>query len=92
MSPRIATTTDVDREALLDFVRGGHGFIGSHSATDTLYDWPDYRDLIGAQFKEHPWTQTARVLVEDRVLAGEPDQGAQGEDAAAPPHGEHPTH
>ncbi len=54
------------RAALLDFVSGGRGFIGVHSATDTLYEWPDYGRLVGAYFKEHPWTQPATVVVEDQ--------------------------
>jgi type 1 glutamine amidotransferase len=53
------------RSALLNFVAGGRGFIGVHSATDTLYGWPDYERLVGAYFKEHPWTQQATVIVED---------------------------
>jgi type 1 glutamine amidotransferase len=51
--------------ALVNFVSSGHGFIGIHSASDTLYEWPDYGRLVGAYFKEHPWTQLATVLVED---------------------------
>jgi type 1 glutamine amidotransferase len=54
------------RTALVNFVAGGHGFIGVHSATDTLYEWPDYGRLVGAYFKEHPWTQRADVVVEDQ--------------------------
>ena len=50
--------------ALVNFVAGGRGFIGIHSASDTLYDWPEYGRLIGAYFKEHPWTQQAEVVVE----------------------------
>ncbi len=46
------------KNAILDFVSGGKGFLGVHSATDTLYDWPEYGLLVGAYFKEHPWTQT----------------------------------
>jgi type 1 glutamine amidotransferase len=53
------------RRALLDFVDRGGGFMGAHSATDTLYAWPEYGRLIGAYFKEHPWTRTASVVVED---------------------------
>jgi type 1 glutamine amidotransferase len=53
------------RTALIEAVTGGKGFIGIHSATDTLYEFPDYGRLVGAYFKEHPWTQPARVLVED---------------------------
>jgi type 1 glutamine amidotransferase len=44
----------------------GGGFIGVHSAADTLYDWPDYERLVGAYFQEHPWTQEGRVVVEDQ--------------------------
>ena len=53
------------KAALVDFVSGGHGFIGVHSATDTLYEWPDYGRLVGAYFKEHPWTQQGSVVVEN---------------------------
>src|SRR5262249_26869946 len=53
------------KAAIGKFVNGGGGFIGVHSATDTLYQWPDYGRLVGAYFKDHPWTQTATVVVED---------------------------
>lgn len=53
------------REAILAFVARGGGVLGAHSATDTLYNWPDYGTLIGAYFQEHPWTQRATVIVED---------------------------
>lgn len=58
---------DAQKAAILAFVSGGGGFIGIHSATDTLYSWPDYGRLVGAYFKEHPWTQEAAVTVEDRA-------------------------
>ena len=57
--------TDQQKAAILAFVSGGKGFIGVHSATDTLYDWPEYGRLVGAYFKEHPWTQPATVIVEN---------------------------
>jgi type 1 glutamine amidotransferase len=57
--------TAVEKQALLDFVAGGGGFMGAHSATDTLYTWSEYGRLIGAYFKEHPWTTSAAVVVED---------------------------
>lgn len=53
------------RAALLEFVAEGGGFMGAHSATDTLHGWPEYGALVGAYFKEHPWTTTATVRVED---------------------------
>jgi len=57
--------SETNRKALTDFVSGGKGFIGFHSATDTLYGWPDYGRLVGAYFNDHPWTQQGRVIVED---------------------------
>jgi type 1 glutamine amidotransferase len=57
--------TDAQKSALIAFVETGGGFLGVHSATDTLYTWPAYGRLVGAYFLEHPWTQTATVVVED---------------------------
>ena len=53
------------KSAIVSFVTNGGGFIGTHSASDTLYDWADYGRIVGAYFKEHPWTQEATVSVED---------------------------
>jgi uncharacterized protein len=50
---------------LLEFVRQGKGFGGSHSATDCLYTWPEYGDMIGGYFDGHPWAREAIVNVED---------------------------
>ncbi len=50
---------------LLAFVRDGKGFGGAHSATDTLYSWAEYGDLIGGYFDGHPWAQEAAIDVED---------------------------
>ena len=67
-SGELAFTAE-QRAAILAFVAGGKGFLGAHSATDTLYEWPEYGALIGGYFKEHPWTRVASVVVEDRAHA-----------------------
>ena len=62
-------TLDAEQKAdLLKFVReDGKGFIGSHCAIDTLYQWPEYGEMIGGYFDRHPWNQfQAPVIVEDR--------------------------
>ncbi len=43
------------RKALLDFVKGGKGLVGFHSATDNFPTWPEGQQLIGATFAGHPW-------------------------------------
>ena len=53
------------KAAILAFVARGGGVLGAHSATDTLYEWPEYGALMGAYFREHPWTRQASVIVED---------------------------
>jgi type 1 glutamine amidotransferase len=58
--------SDVQKADLLAFVRSGKGFSGSHSATDTFYDWKEYGELIGAYFDGHPWHQLINVTVEDK--------------------------
>src|SRR6266481_2803976 len=57
---------DNQKQALTDFVRGGGGFLGVHSATDTFYQWPEYGKLIGGYFDQHPWHQAVRIDVADR--------------------------
>ncbi len=57
--------SDQQKADLLSFVRDGKGFGGVHSATDTLYTWPEYGELIGAYFNGHPWTQEVSIRVED---------------------------
>jgi type 1 glutamine amidotransferase len=56
---------DTQKSALLEFIRGGKGFVGIHSATDTFYKWPEYGEMIGAYFDGHPWHQEVRIRVED---------------------------
>jgi uncharacterized protein len=55
------------RDAMLQSVRDGAGFVGVHSATDTWYSVPAYHELLGAVFDSHPWHQRVRLVVEDRA-------------------------
>lgn len=57
--------SDQQKQDLLTFIRGGKGFGGVHSATDTFYKWPEYAELIGGWFNGHPWTQPVKITVAD---------------------------
>jgi len=63
---------DQKKADLLSFVHDdGKGFIGIHSATITFTDWPEYGDMIGGYFDEHPWgTFDAPIIVEDAAFPG----------------------
>jgi type 1 glutamine amidotransferase len=56
---------DDQKQAVLDFVRGGKGFFGIHNAADTCYEWAEYGDMLGGYFNGHPWSQKVTVKVED---------------------------
>jgi type 1 glutamine amidotransferase len=56
----------------LSFVHDdGKGFVGIHSATITFTSWPEYGEMIGGYFDQHPWgTFDAPILVEDPAFPG----------------------
>lgn len=43
--------TDDQKRALVDFVKNGKGIVGVHCATVTMYDYPQYGDLMGAYYQ-----------------------------------------
>jgi hypothetical protein len=57
--------SDAQKRDFMDFVRGGKGFIGVHSATDTFYMWAEFGELIGGYFNGHPWHEMVTVEVVD---------------------------
>lgn len=44
------------RGALIRFVRSGGGFIGLHSASDTFHRYRPYQRMLGARFRDHPYS------------------------------------
>lgn len=54
------------KQDLLDFVaRDGKGFIGVHTASATAYGWPEYGEMLGGVFDNHPWMiANAKIIVE----------------------------
>ena len=59
--------TDDQKRDLISFVKDdGKGFVGIHAALDTNYKWPEYGEMIGGWFDQHPWfTFNAPIIVED---------------------------
>lgn len=56
-----------NKKALIEFVRGGKGFVAIHSASWMCPQskWPEYDEMIGGVFVSHPWHQKVRMIVED---------------------------
>ena len=52
-----AKTTERLRKNVVDFVKGGRGIMGIHSATDCSYGWREWGEMIGGYFIGHPWAK-----------------------------------
>ena len=52
---------------LLSFVKeDGKGFVAAHTATTAFFSWPEFGEMLGGRFDEHPWNIVeAKVVVED---------------------------
>ena len=63
---------DQQRADFLSFIRDdGKGFIGVHSAAITFTKWPEYVEMLGGTYDEHPWnTFSAPIVVEDSSFPG----------------------
>jgi uncharacterized protein len=58
---------DSQRKDMMSFIKDdGKGFVGIHAALDTNYKWPEYGEMIGGWFDQHPWsTFNAPIINED---------------------------
>ncbi len=63
---------DKQKSDLLSFVHDdGKGFVGAHSAIDAFYSWPEYGQMVGAYFDNHPWSVfDAPIIVEEPSFPG----------------------
>jgi type 1 glutamine amidotransferase len=56
-----STTGELDmdtsqKQDMMSFIKDdGKCFVGIHAALDTNYTWPEYGEMIGGWFDQHPW-------------------------------------
>lgn len=55
------------RADLLSFVKeDGKGFVAAHSAATAFFSWPEFGEMLGGRFDEHPWgIADGTVIVDD---------------------------
>jgi type 1 glutamine amidotransferase len=54
------------RADLLSFVKDdGKGFVAAHSAATAFFSWPEFGEMLGGRFDEHPWGITDGTMVVD---------------------------
>ncbi len=59
--------SDQQKKDLLSFVHDdGKGFVAAHTGDDAFFTWPEFGEMVGGYFDNHPWGQfDAPVIVED---------------------------
>lgn len=59
--------TPEQRVDLMSFIKeDGKGFVAAHSAATAFFSWPEFGEMLGGRFDEHPWNVTdAKIVVED---------------------------
>ena len=65
MGHRDVPLDDAQKADLLAFVRDGHGFVAAHVGLTAFESWPEFGDLIGARFDQHPLVGPGTVINED---------------------------
>jgi len=68
-------TLEMDDQQKADFLSfihdDGKGFVGIHSASITFTKWPEYGEMLGGFYDQHPWgTFDAPIIVEDSTFPG----------------------
>jgi uncharacterized protein len=61
--------TPEQKADLMSFVRDdGKGFVVTHAGATAFFSWPEFGEMLGGRFDEHPWgIVDARVVVEDKT-------------------------
>ena len=57
--------TSKQKDELLAFVKSGHGFVAAHTGLTAFESWPEFGEMIGAQYEGHAYTGPAKVINEE---------------------------
>jgi len=64
MGHRDVPLDDAQKAELLQFVRDGHGFVAAHVGLTAFESWPEFGELIGARFDQHPIVGPGTIINE----------------------------
>lgn len=64
MGHRDVPIDEAQRTALASFIREGHGFVAAHVGLTALESWPEFGEIIGARFDQHPIVGPGTVVNE----------------------------
>jgi type 1 glutamine amidotransferase len=50
---------------LAAWVRSGKGFVASHTALTAFDSWPEFGELLGARYDDHPWNTASGTIINE---------------------------
>jgi len=62
------------RKSLVDYLTAGGGLAVTHAGVASFRQWPEYGNIIGARFENHPWRSRSKVTLK----VDEPDHPVAG--------------
>ena len=66
MGHREVPIDDQQKADLLKFVHDdGKGFVAAHVALTALMSWPEFGEMLGGQFQDHPYGSVAGVVINE---------------------------
>jgi uncharacterized protein YbaP (TraB family)/type 1 glutamine amidotransferase len=63
---------DVDRNALIAWVRSGGAFVGIHSTANTYQNFPAFGEMLGARYDRRPWRTPQNPQTKVRIKVDDP--------------------
>ena len=62
--------SEQQRADLMSFIKeDGKGFVAAHTASTAFFSWPEFGEMLGARFDDHPWGVTdATVVIDDPLF------------------------
>jgi type 1 glutamine amidotransferase len=64
MGHRDVPLDESQKTELLQFVRDGHGFVAAHVGLTAFESWPEFGELIGGRFDQHPIVGAGTIVNE----------------------------
>src|SRR6516225_10388143 len=64
MGHREVALDDSQKAELLQFVKDGHGFVAAHVGLTAFESWPEFGEMLGGRFDQHPIVGAGTVINE----------------------------
>jgi uncharacterized protein len=53
------------KDELAAWVRSGKGFVASHTALNAFESWPEFGELLGGRYDDHPWGVASGTIINE---------------------------